>query len=307
MKVAEFRRYGPPEVLQIVERDKPVPRPNEVLIKIHATTAHVGDTILRRGRHPDSTFFTVMLRLIWGVFRPRRRVLGMELGGVIEETGESVTRFKAGDRVFASTFGAKFGAYAEYKCLPETGIIAPLPSNMSFEEAAALPGGGQTALGHMRLAGVGEGHEVLIHGASGSVGSFAVQIAKHLGARVTGVCSGRNREFVTGLGADRVIDYTTEDFSEGPDRYDVVFDAVAKAPASTCRKVLKPGGRYRSAFGDTGGEKAEDLVALKDLVEAGALKAPIDRTYPLEEIVEAHRYVDTGRKRGNVAVTVAPA
>ncbi|MHC4777172.1 MAG: NAD(P)-dependent alcohol dehydrogenase [Planctomycetota bacterium] len=307
MKTVSFSRYGPPEVLQVTELKKPVPRDGEVLIKIHATTAHVGDTIIRRGKHPDSTFFTVMLRLIWGVTGPRRPILGMELAGVVEETGVAVTRFQRGDRVFASTFSAKFGAYAEYKCLPETGIIAPMPDNMSFEEAAALPGGAQTALKHMRKASIERGQEVLIHGASGSVGSYAVQIAKHFGASVTGVCSTSNVEWVAELGADQVIDYTKEDFAGGGKTFDVVFDAVAKAPTSKCRSVLKEGGRFLSVFGSVGPEKAEDLVFLKDLAEAGKLQTFIDRRFTLDEIVEAHRYVDRGHKKGNVAITVASA
>jgi NADPH:quinone reductase-like Zn-dependent oxidoreductase len=293
-------------VLQVTELPKPAPRDKEVLIRVHATTAHVGDTIIRRGRHPDSTFFTVMLRLIWGITGPRRPVLGMELAGVVEETGKAVTRFRRGDKVFASTFAAKFGAYAEYKCLPETGILAPMPANMSFEEAAALPGGAQTALKHMRKAAIEKGQDVLIYGASGSVGSYAVQIGKHFGGRVTAVCSTSNLEWVAELGAERVIDYTKKDFAQIGESYDVVFDAVGKAPASKCRSVLKEGGRLLSVFGNVGPEKAGDLVFLKELAEAGKLKTVIDRTFALDEIVEAHRYVDGGHKKGNVAIAVAP-
>lgn len=305
MKAAIFNRYGPPEVLHLAEIPKPQPRDDEVLVRVHATTAHVGDTIIRRGRHPDSRFFSIMLRLMWGVFRPRRRVLGMELAGIVEETGRAVTRFAKGDRVFASTFGTRFGAYAEYKCLPETGMVAPMPASMSFEQAAALPGGGQTALKHMRKAAIEPGDRVLIYGASGSVGSFAVQIARHFKARVTSVCSTSNVDWVRDLGSDEVIDYKKEDFAKRTDRYDVVFDAVGKAGSSKCRGLLAPGGRYLSVFGNVGGEKVSDLHVLKELAEAGELTPVIDRSFPLDQIAEAHAYVDGGHKKGNVAITVA--
>lgn len=305
MKAVVYEKYGPPEVLQIKEIAKPSPKENEVLVKIRATTVTIGDVIMRSGRHPDSQFQTIMLHLVLGFRKPRRPILGMELAGDIEAIGKRVTRFKKGDPVLASTFGVKFGGYAEYKCLPEDGVIVMKPVNLSYEEAAAVPGGGMTALRVLRKANIQPGQQVLIYGASGAVGTNAVQIAKQFGAEVTGVCSTSNLDLVKSLGASKVIDYTQEDFSASSTAFNVIFDAVAKMPSEQGKKVLKKGGIMLNVIKDSGGsEKREDLISLVSLIEEGKLKPVIDRSYPLEAIVEAHLYVEKGHKKGNVAITV---
>jgi NADPH:quinone reductase-like Zn-dependent oxidoreductase len=305
MKAIVYTQYGPPEVLQLKEIPKPIPKDNEVLVKIYATTATIGDTIMRSFKLPVSGWQKLMARLFLGIRHPRRPILGMELAGDIEAIGKNVTCFKIGDQIIASTLGVNFGGYAEYKCLPEDGMIAIKPVNLIYEEAAALPGAAMTALRCLRKGKIQSGQKVLIYGASGAVGTYAVQIAKTFGAQVTGVCSTANLDLVKGLGADRVIDYTQQDFTHSGAIYDVVFDAVGKLSAAHGKQALKPGGIYLNVHKDSGnGEKLEDLLGVKELAEAGKIKPVIDRRYRLEEIVEAHRYVDKGHKKGNVVVAV---
>lgn len=306
MKAVVYTQYGPPEVLHLTELPKPAPKDNAVLIKVYATTVHVGDTRMRSFTVPRGMW--LFARLYLGMFRPKRNVLGMELAGDVEAVGKNVTRFKQGDAVFASTVGVNFGGYAEYKCMPEDGMLALKPENLTYEEAAAAPTGAITALRCMRKASIKPGQRVLIYGASGSVGTNAVQLAKHhFEAEVTGVCSGANRELVTSLGADSVIDYTREDFTERGETYDVIFDAVGKLAPMQGKKALKQTGMYLNVLTASGrGEKREELLAVKRLLDEGTLRPVIDRCYPLEHIVEAHRYVDQGHKRGSVVIRVTP-
>lgn len=311
MKAVICTKYGPPEVLRLGEVAKPVPGDNEVLIKIRATTVHIGDTKIRSLSpgmgFPLDLLVKAFMRIAVGFTGPRRKVLGMEFSGEVEETGRAVTLFRKGDQVFAGT-EMRFGGYAEYICLPENWALVKKPANMTHEEAATVPNGATTALIILRKAGALNGRKVLVYGASGSVGTFAVQLAKNFGAQVTGVCSGANLELVRSIGADRVIDYTTSDFTAGGEKYDVVFDAVGKLSRGRVKGALAPGGKYLNVFTDSGASMKlypADLVYVRDLIEAGKLKAVIDRNYRLEDIVEAHRYVDGGHKKGNVTVTVS--
>jgi NADPH:quinone reductase-like Zn-dependent oxidoreductase len=302
MKAIVATKYGGPEVLQLKEVQKPTPKANEILIKVHATTVTAGDFRMRSFTVPP--MFWIPARIALGLTKPKQPIYGMELAGEVEAVGKDVTKFKVGDQVFASTLTENFGGYAEYKCLPEQAMMAIKPKQITFEEAAAFPIGATTALRLLRKGNIQGGQNVLIYGASGSVGTYAIQLAKYFGAEVTGVCSTANLDMVKSLGADHVIDYTKEDFSATEERYDVIFDTVAKFPKSQYTKVLAPNGTFVSMAKLDTKENMDNLIFIKDLIEAGKIKAVIDRCYPLEQMVEAHRYVDAGHKQGNVVILV---
>ncbi len=304
MKAVVYKKYGPPNVLEVTEIEKPKPRDNEMLVKIHAATVTSGDVRLRSSDFPP--LFWLPARLIFGLFNPKKKILGHELAGTIEAIGKNVTKFKVGDSVFGTTTMLKTGSYAEYICLPQewkNGVVALKPENLSFKEAAALPVGAMTSLFLLEKANLKNGQKVLVYGASGSVGSYAVQLAKLNGAIVTGVCSSSNVEMVKSLGTEKVIDYKKKDFSEGSEKYDIVFDAVGKTTKAKAKKVLNAKGIFVTIKMLTK-EKTENLERIKELAEQGKLKAFIDKTFVLDEIVSAHEYVDSGRKRGNVVIEI---
>jgi NADPH:quinone reductase-like Zn-dependent oxidoreductase len=299
MKAIIQTRSGPPEVLQLTELPKPTPGANEVLIKTHAATVTRGDVVLRK----MPGLVLLLMRLLMGM--KRKKIPGSELAGEVEAVGKDVTRFQPGEAVFGTTGMSSVGSYAEYVSMLEDASISRMPDRLSFEQAAALPVGGFTALYFLRQAEIQSGQKVLINGASGSVGTYAVQIAKHFGAEVTGVCSTSNLEMVRSLGADAVIDYTQEDFTLGGERYAVIFDAVGKTTLKDCEPVLEADGVFVSVQKGLARETTEGLNQLAQWAEEGKIRPVIDRKYPLEQIVEAHRYVESGHKSGNVVISVA--
>jgi len=325
MKAILHTKFGPPDELQLKEVEKPVPRDNELLIKIHATTVTSTDCNARNFTFVPKVFQLPARLFFFGIFRPRINILGFDLAGEIEAVGKDVKRFKEGDQVFG-TPGIAFGAHAEYTCMPEDGVLTIKPANMAWEEAASVFLGAHTALFFLKDKGnIQAGQKILIYGASGSIGTFAVQLAKYFGAEVTGVCSTTNLEMVKSLGGEKVIDYTKEDFTRSGETYDLIFDTVGKTSFSRCKSSLKQKGIFLTALMDlpeivqiiwtsmTGGkkvkggvapERVEDLNFLKELMEAGKIKPVIDRCYPLEQTAEAFRYVEKGHKKGNVVITM---
>ncbi len=321
MKAIVYEKYGSPDVLQLKEVEKPMPKDNEVLVKIHATTVTKYDCWARSSTAPPG--FWLPSRIASGIRRPKQTILGTDFAGEIESVGKAVKRFKKGDQVFG--FSASLGAHAEYVCMPEGGFVALKPTNLTCEEAAAVPQGALTALYFLRKANIQSGQKVLIFGASGGIGTYAVQLAKYFGAEVTGVCSNPKLELVKSLGADKVIDYTKEDFTKNGQTYDIIFDTVGKTSVSRSLRSLKVKGfcifatfglpmliqvlwllrksSKKAIFGVLK-ERTEDLIFLKELIEAGEIKPVIDRCYPLEQTAEAHRYVETGNKKGSVVITV---
>ncbi|MFU7588774.1 NAD(P)-dependent alcohol dehydrogenase [Priestia sp. RMT2NF4] len=302
MKAMVCTKYGKPDVLQLQEVEKPIPKENEILIKIHATTVTSGDCRVRSFNSP--LLLWLLMRIALGLRKPRKSILGVELAGEVEEVGKNVTRFKKGDQLFAMT-GMKFGGYAEYICLPEKGTIAVKPENVTHEEAASISFGGATALHFFRKGNIQAGQKVIIYGASGAVGTAAVQLASYYGAEVTGVCSAKNSELVKSLGAARVIDYQHENFTEKEEKYDLIFDAVGKITKNQSKEALALNGRFVSVEGQGIAKvQTKDLLLLKKLMEEGQIKSVIDRCYSLEQIPEAHEYVETGHKIGSVVVTL---
>jgi len=319
MKAVVYTKYGPPDVLQLKEVAKPTPKDNEVLIKVHATTVNRTDCAIRKAEPFISRFVT-------GLIRPKKTILGTEFAGEIEAIGKDVTSFKVGDKVFGFS-GNDFGAHAEYMIMREEGSLTTMPANMTYEEAAPSTEGAHYALSFIRKANMQSGQRILINGATGAIGSAAVQLVKYFGADVTAVCSTKNVALVKSLGADKVLDYTKEDFTKDDQMYDAVFDTVGKSTFSRCKPLLKPGGIYISSelgymaqnpilalvTPIIGNKKVmfpipkhsdENIVLFKELIEAGKFKGVIDRCYPLEEIIEAYKYVETGQKTGNVVITV---
>jgi NADPH:quinone reductase-like Zn-dependent oxidoreductase len=325
MKAIVWTAYGPPEVLQLREVEKPTPKDDEVLVRVHATTVTAGDCELRSFKTSSLSLFAIPMRIYMGISRPTRvTILGQELAGEVEAIGKDVTMFKVGDKVLAAT-DLRLSAYAEYACVPEKGMVALMPANMSYEEAATIPAGALEAWQYLR-GNIKPGQKVLIIGAGGSIGSFAVQIAKYYEAKVTGLDRAEKFEMLRSIGADHVIDYTREDFTKSGLTYDLIFDAPGKSSESQCLKLLAQNGRYltanpgasvqirtvlnvftrtKDAMAQYADRRNEDLKTLRELLETGKVKPFIDRTYPLEQTAEAHRYADTGLKKGNIVITVA--
>lgn len=330
MKAIVYENYGPPEVLRLQEVEKPAPGDNDVLVRVHAASVNYGDLLARNFREITPRkfnmpfFFWIMAKLYFGLKKPRITVLGSEFAGEIEARGKNVKSFKAGDRVFGY-LGQNMGAYAEYLRLPENGVLAVIPADISYEQAAVVPYGAIMALHLLRTQNIRPGQKVLVNGASGGLGSAAVQLAKSDGAEVTGVCGAPRLEYVKSLGADKVIDYGKEDFTAGGETYDLIFDILGKSSFSRCKGSLAPNGRYLRASFKTrhlwqmlwtslvGGKRVvcslapgsrADLLSVKGLIEAGKIKAVIDRRFPLAQAAEAHRYVEQGQKRGNVVITI---
>jgi NADPH:quinone reductase-like Zn-dependent oxidoreductase len=331
MKAIVYSEYGSPDVLHIQEIAKPAPKDNEVLIRNHATTVNFGDLMARNFKAISPSKFNmlfafwILAKISFGLNHPKITILGNEFAGEVETVGKAVTRFKPGDQVFGY-LGQSFGAYAEYLCLPENGVFAIKPANMTYEEAAIVPYGAIMALNLLRKVNIQPGQKVLINGASGGIGSAAVQIAKHFGAEVTGVCGAARLEFVESLGADKVIDYTKEDFTQNGETYDLIFDVLGKCSFARSKNSLKPNGIHLFASfkmkplfqmlwtSMTSGRKVicaiapgsvEDLISVKELIETGKIKAIIDRCFPIAQTAEAHRYVEEGHKKGSVVITVA--
>jgi NADPH:quinone reductase-like Zn-dependent oxidoreductase len=322
MRAVVWTAYGPADVLEVREVPRPVPKDNEVLIRIHATTVSPGDC---EARSFKVGIYFIPARLMFGILRPKEgRTLGQELAGEVVSVGKDVTRFKVGDQVYGSA-GFGMGTYAQYKCLPEDAALAIKPSTMTYEEAAPVPIAGQNSLHFLRLANIKDGDQVLVYGATGGFGTYAVQIAKHYGADVSAVCSREGFDLVRSLGAIRLFDYTKDDFDGSEERYDVIFDPLGFSPFARCMRVLKDGGRYllanpslsdrlrgrwssittrKKVVTTLASENAADLDRLRDLVEGGEVTTVIDRTYPLEDIVEAHRYVEKRTKIGHVVIAV---
>lgn len=333
MKAVVYTEYGSPEVLHLAEVETPAPKDNEVLIKIHAVSVNYGDVLARNFKNtPPDEFnmpflFWALARLAFGLNKPRNNILGSEFAGEVESVGRDVKSFKAGDQVFGYR-GQAMRTNAEYVCVPENGMVAAIPANMTYDEAAVIPYGALTALNLLRAVNIQRGQKVLINGASGAIGSAAIQLARHFGAEVTAVGGTPRLEFMKSLGADKVIDYTQEDFTKNGETYDLIFDILGRSSFSTCKNSLTENGHYllasfklkqllqmlwtkitggRQVICALSGEKPADLLTVRELAEAGKIKAVIDRRFPLEKTAEAHRYVESGQKKGNVVITVSGA
>jgi NADPH:quinone reductase-like Zn-dependent oxidoreductase len=331
MKAIVYSEYGSPDVLQVKEVEKPLPGEKEVLVKVHATSVNYGDLAARNFREMSPQkfnmplLFWLMAKISFGLRKPKTTILGSEFAGEVESTGKNVTKFKSGDPIFGY-LGQNMGAYAEYICVPEDGVLAIKPANLTYEEAASVPYGAIMALNLLRKVNVHANQKVLINGASGGIGSAAVQIAKQMGAEVTGVCATPRLEFVKALGADKVVDYTKEDFTRNGETYDLIFDILGKSPFSRCKNSLKPKGillhasfKMRHIFdmlrtSKSTGQRVfcaiapgslKDLVSVKELIEEGKIKSIIDKCFPMEQAAEAHRYVEQGNKKGNVVISIS--